>query len=555
MGVVLVFMVVRLFFLQLYPHEIEIFSHSLTGNGLSRKYFVRLESDRGKILDRRGRTLSGERWPHVLVFPQSSAHLEHYAKQLDQLAAWTGISPTDLRRRLSTLSRPALLKTHDGVTTWKVPPLLRSKITQLGIPGVRVLWFEDRPSTPNQTLLGHIQRWNKGGENHAGGESGLERSFDSLLRGRYERWLEYTSDVRGRPLNGTTRVREKVSYGPGYHVLTTLDGSIQRMAEQTLLTLQVEDGALVVQDIETGDLLAVASRAPYEKPGHRSLMATPLGSLYHTILTLSALQGGWLVPDTLVECSTEVPQKKGGLWDGDRTTFADAYLRSCESTFSNLAIRMGEEQLVNDSYQLGLGQTLLSYGITGAGYTVPCQVGEEEAGVVSVKLGNERESPPLLSNSPGQSILVTPLQAVQLVTALHHRGVPPRPRLVQAIWDQQGGIVTSIPQKKMASKKLSARTVQTVQSLMRNAVVRGREAPWLISSPWPLAGRMGTAIADQYSRYHQWMIGFGPLSKPRYAVAILVRYTYSAHDPRAVLLFRSIMNQLSVMGDQFPPSG
>jgi cell division protein FtsI/penicillin-binding protein 2 len=53
-----------------------------------------------------------------------------------------------------------------------------------------------------------------------------------------------------------------------------------------------------------------------------------------------------------------------------------------------------------------------------------------------------------------------------------------------------------------------------------------------------------TAEAERagIARNHQWFAGYGPVAKPRYAIAVLVENQAPGSANRATKLFRGIMN-------------
>jgi hypothetical protein len=47
--------------------------------------------------------------------------------------------------------------------------------------------------------------------------------------------------------------------------------------------------------------------------------------------------------------------------------------------------------------------------------------------------------------------------------------------------------------------------------------------------------------------YNKWMIGFGPYSSPRYAMAVLLSGVPDPNDPRAKRIFKRVMDELAAM--------
>ncbi len=92
------------------------------------------------------------------------------------------------------------------------------------------------------------------------GQSGLERSLDSILAGRPGETIDLKTPA-GRQFESPDRlVREPV---PGHDIVLTIDAELQEIAENSLakalVEYQAESGDVVFLDPRTGELLALAS--------------------------------------------------------------------------------------------------------------------------------------------------------------------------------------------------------------------------------------------------------------------------------------------------------
>lgn len=171
------------------------------------------------------------------------------------------------------------------------------------------------------------------------GRDGVERAFESYLRGTDgERIIEM--GVSG----GIVRIISETPARSGGDVYLTLDIALQQAAEdsleQRILELRDEGieaggGAAVVIDVETGDVLALASYPTYDlstfNENYADLAAdelTPMfnraisgtyapGSTFKIVTATAALSEGVITPETLINC------------EGIYTYFAPNYLYHC----------------------------------------------------------------------------------------------------------------------------------------------------------------------------------------------------------------------------------
>ncbi|MDR1961807.1 MAG: penicillin-binding protein 2 [Gracilibacteraceae bacterium] len=169
-----------------------------------------------------------------------------------------------------------------------IPLELRAILAEHGneLPGVNVTALPERVY-PQGTRLGQvlgyvreiseeeIRQFNEAEDDYEYrqgdfvGKMGVEKSYDTWLRG--ERGLERVSiDGSGRPIRKETLIEAR----PGYTVQLTVDLELQKTLEDSLDRVVAEiqkknpkaqAGAAVVLDVNTGGILAMASR-PYMDP-------------------------------------------------------------------------------------------------------------------------------------------------------------------------------------------------------------------------------------------------------------------------------------------------
>lgn len=533
-----------------------------------------IQSGRGDILDRHQETLVGGNDWHLLIFPQSEEQLKLREEQFKQIAEWIHYPYEAFRRQLLHLKSPAILSGIRGEEI-TLSPLERERIEAMNIPGVMVVQSDQR-MTLNQVaeqVIGQIARSplllkNRYQEQAQNGNwhpesfigiSGLEQAFEPFLHGEEEHLLIYTKARTGKPLNGVQMKRKDIQRGSGDRpktLVTTLDKEIQQMAENLLQEESVDDGAVVIQEISSGDILAMASRPKgnSEKEGenhweNRAVMEATPGSIFKTVVAVAALDQGLVRPDTTFHCKGKLDQYH--LRDNDpeghgKITFAEAYAKSCNIVFGTVAKTLGPEKLEEYAKRLGLGQKVIWNGKV---FHDPsfAQLAEEQTGLIFADSTNKKDEGVLVQTGIGQrDVRMTPVQATNMITSVFHQGKTMEPRLVKEIKDAEGRMLFRFREQTIeGAKPLKPETAASVKALMRQVVTDGT-ASSLKNVTWSLAGKTGTAqIGVDKDRYNKWMIGFGPVETPRYSVAVLLRSVDDAGDQRAIKIFEKVMNNLA----------
>jgi penicillin-binding protein 2 len=307
------------------------------------------------------------------------------------------------------------------------------------------------------------------------GRTGLEALCENTLRG-----------TRGtiESVSGTEQVLDRIDAAPGRNVTSSIDIDLQQDCENELVktrvirnrsTGQVEDtrfnqhGAIVVLDVDTNQVLAMASNPGYDpnqldvnypqwsadelnEPmlNRATQIAVEPGSTVKPILGSGAITDGVMKPTDKIKCQGELmidgkPQPHGRCWiyalckqnglpishgplgaddpligPDDMLTITDGIRDSCNVVFENVALRMGTVKLSTWFDHFGLGRR------TGIGI-------EENPGLVY------HPSPGMETLSLFQSytmgigegyVHATPIQMANVAATIARNGIWMRPRLV-----------------------------------------------------------------------------------------------------------------------------
>lgn len=418
------------------------------------------------------------------------------------------------------------------------------------------------------------------------GKNGVERSFDSALRGKAGA-SQVEVNAFGRMIRELTRDEGQ----PGEDVVLALDLALQRFAHARL---GEESGAAVVMDVHTGELLTCASTPGFDPtPFNVGLSKTewntlqsnprnplinkpisgqyPPGSTFKMVVGIAALEAGAIAPSHTVFCPgsyqlgthTFYCWKKGGHGTMD---FQAALEQSCDCYFYDIARRIGIDRLAEGVRKFGLGEKL--------GIELP----GERAGLMPTTTWKQKAlKKPWLQGETviagiGQGyVLATPLQLVTMTARLVNGGRAVVPRLAKAA----PGTAEAAPSIDVDPRwlDLAIKGMNRVMNNQSGTAFRSR-----ITEPgMQIGGKTGTSQVVRISRaerlsgvrrreedkpwherHHALFVGYGPIDNPRYACAVIIEHGGgggSAAAPVASDILREAMRLDPLSRTVLAPSG
>ncbi len=213
------------------------------------------------------------------------------------------------------------------------------------------------------------------------GRSGLERALETRLAG-----TPYQEVQRVNQYGRVLEVLATFDAVPPEDLTTTLDIDVQQAVEAVIATAS-EPSAIVVIDVATGGIRAVASR-PLDGFDRALGGLYPPGSTFK-VVTAAALLGKGVTVRQTVDCPDEVIVggrrfTNAGEEGRGQIAFADAFAFSCNTTFAPLAAAMLEEgDLAETAALFGFGTIPdLPLPATTAVFPEPIDDAEEAAAAI-----------------------------------------------------------------------------------------------------------------------------------------------------------------------------
>lgn len=373
------------------------------------------------------------------------------------------------------------------------------------------------------------------------GRSGLEKIFNDNLTGE-EGMLRQDFEADGSLVLKRYANRPK----PGGTIVTTLDMAWQKHAEK-VLKKYCERGAFVVIDINTGDVLAMASRPgfdlndfiPYistekyaalrDDPGKplfaRAFQgAYPPASTFKPIVAVTALSNRDIAKNTLINSPAKI--KIGNHWfhNWSKTPEGNinvnrAIARSCNPWFYQVGMMTGPSAFLSVARRLGFGSKT----------DLPL-LGETNGLIPNNEWMKKHHGRRLMDGdtanlSIGQGVmLASPLQVAQAMAGLGNGGALPKLRLVKQVQNLTGKVLVANDPQRRNFLNLDLDSVAVVHQGMSDVVNAsygtGKNASLSYTT---LCGKTGTAQWGPANLEQRlaWFAGFFPKENPRYAFAAL----------------------------------
>ncbi|HEV2214309.1 MAG TPA: penicillin-binding transpeptidase domain-containing protein [Terracidiphilus sp.] len=377
------------------------------------------------------------------------------------------------------------------------------------------------------------------------GLGGLEQKFNARLHGKPG--VMFTAVDARRQVMGSTEHDPE----PGQNLQLTIDENIQFMAEKALdhamERTHAQHGTVVIQDVHTGQILALAVRPTFDPNDFRHSDPDLLvdravsdvyepGSTFKLVAYSAALQEHLITPDTMINCLGGQINLYGRIIHDDKSdrgigtvTAATALARSSDVGVIKVALMLGPERLYKYMRAFGFGQK--------TGVELP---GETRGLLRPVKYWQPAS---IGYVAMGQEEAVTPVQLVSMVSTIANGGVslPPHilmpgqlaakpgvdtPTLKAARFQPNEDLPDPLPTG--AHRVISTMAAAQMRQMMEGVVLYGSGKSAQLDG-YSSAGKTGTAqkIDPRTHKYSMSLhiasfAGFAPVNNPAIAVAVVI---------------------------------
>jgi len=261
------------------------------------------------------------------------------------------------------------------------------------------------------------------------------------------------------------------------------------------------------------DQLNAAENRPLSNRGIQEVL--PPGSTFKLVTAAAALSSGQYTPDTIVkggtrldlpQTSTDLVNDGGNNCGGDRITLSQALQVSCNVSFGDIGLKLGDDALREQAEKFGFGQTAL----------------QDLPGQVPSRFPADPDEPQTALSAIGQfDVAATPLQMAMVSAGIANGGTVMRPYVVDEVRGPDLSVLDKTEPEAYRSNAVSASVARDLTQMMIEVVDQGTASTAQIPGI-KVAGKTGTAQSSPSRPPYAWFVSFAPADDPKVAVAVLV---------------------------------
>ena len=373
------------------------------------------------------------------------------------------------------------------------------------------------------------------------GKTGIEKQFNDQLSGTngFEIW-------QVDPLGFQNKQLELKAPKQGNDLITSIDIDLQKAAE---IALGARTGAAVALDVETGEVLCLASHPTYNlndlspfisqdtfntineagawlnrsvqlsyPPGSTFKLITAIAGLRHGIIDESSsvnCAGVYRVGNRIYHCHAKNGHGEVGL--------EEAIAKSCNVFFYDLGLKLGIDKIHAEAARFHLDtQTGIDLPYETNRIVVPSKEWKKET------IGESWTPGDTANTAIGQGfLLLTPLQMATMTASIARNETRTKPTLKALARDSHEDTLVNSGNEAIG---LSASQRALLLKGMEGVISPNGTGRLVKIEDLPIAGKTGTADFRAHGKEVNlaWFVGFAPINNPKIAVAVLVQGTSEA---------------------------
>ncbi|MDH4570806.1 penicillin-binding protein 2 [Pseudomonas sp. BN414] len=470
---------------------------------------IPIPAHRGLITDRNGEPLAVS--TPVTTLWTNPKDLMALRDEWPRIAQSLGQDPKAFAQRIEQNANREFMYLVRGLTPEQGQAIMANKAP--GVYGIE----EFRRFYPAGEVTAHVVGFTDVDDR---GREGVELSFDEWLAGVPGK-RQVLKDRRGRLIKDVQVARNAK---PGKTLALSIDLRLQYLAHRELRNALVENGAkagsLVIVDVKTGEVLAMANQPTYNPNNRRNLQPAAMrnramidvfepGSTVKPISMSAALQSGRWKPEDKVEVypgSLQIGRytiKDVSKTEGPILDLTGILINSSNVGMSKIAFDIGGEAIYDTMRKLGMGQD------TGLGFP-----GERVGNLPNHREWRKAETATL---SYGYGLSTTAIQLVHAYATLANNGIAVPLSMTR---------VDSIPD---GAQVIPADVAKTMQGMLQQVVEAPRGVFRAQVPGYHVSGKSGTARKASVgtkgytqNAYRSLFAGFGPSTNPRIAMVVVI---------------------------------
>jgi len=464
-----------------------------------------LPASRGSVFDRNGKALAiSTPVESIWVTPDDLDEVTD--AKVRALAQALGLPTEEIRQKIARKDRQFVYLKR------QISPEQAARVMALGIPGV-FQQREFRRYYPAGDVMAHVVGFTGIEDN---GQEGIELAEDARLAGTPGS-RKVIKDRKGRVVEDVESMRAPKDGEP---VTLSIDERLQFLAHRELKAAveqaHARGGSLVIVDAHTGEVLALVNQPDYNPNNRTNVTASQTrnrsvtdlfepGSTMKPFTIAAALDSGIVTPTTMIATGQGSMQFAG--WTITDThangtiSVAQVIQKSSNIGSTKIMMQMSPERMGTLYHDLGFG--------------VAPQTGFPGEAKGLLRPWNKWRPIEQATMSYGHGISVSLLQLARAYTIFTNGGELLPLTLLKRDAHPIGKPV------------ITKQTALEVTKMMEMAVLPGGTAPRAQVPGYRVAGKTGTAHKAENggyaeTKYRASFVGFGPVSDPRFIVAVMI---------------------------------
>lgn len=459
---------------------------------------------RGKILDRSGLVLAASLPAKAIWAVPSEMSKSLPAGRLDELARLLGVNSPEIKRKLNKGKHFVYLRRQ-------VPPDVAEKIAALKISGL-YQQPEYKRFYPDGQNMAHIVGFTDVEDR---GQEGMELSQEKDLAGQLGQ-RRVIKDRLGRAVEDIGVVAPSRE---GKDLQLSIDSKIQYLVASELRAAvekhHAKAGAVVVVDVHTGEILALANLPTYNPNTRTNLSGEQLrnrvltdtfepGSSAKPLTVALALELGRVKPNTMIQTGNGKFQFSGHTISDTHAngtlSVAQVIQKSSNIGTTKIAMQLTPKEMWEMFHHVGFGEAP-KIGFPGA---------------VAGKVRPYEKWKPIeqATMSYGYGLSTSLLQLARAYTIFGDGELIPLS-------------MTKVDEPPAGVRVISAKTAKIMRGMLEMAASAGGTGSLAQPEGYRVGGKSGTAhkqVGKGYAanRYNSFFVGLAPIKAPRVVIAVML---------------------------------
>jgi cell division protein FtsI/penicillin-binding protein 2 len=485
--------------------------------------FRTFQPERGEIYDRNGHLLAGNRT--VYEVGVSLDEMEDVDALAYVLGVYLQMTEAEVKDKLlhspETWTYVVIKDYVDAATVNALQEVLKRleeeddhRLDGLGFKPHFTRSYPEKILASN--ILGFVARDGRG-------YFGVEEKYNDLLAGNPVKiWVprdpNKAVDIPKIP-NGTTLVLT---------LNRDLQAKVEKILDQSIIEYGAKNGAIIVMDPKTGEILAMASTPRMDLNNYtdyfkifddgsaynRSIgMAYEAGSVVKILTMAAALDTGTVTPETTYIDTGSITVGGITIQNWNRQPWGQRNMIECLQHSLNVCLAWVATQMGSPNFYSYMDRF-------GLGHRTGVDLADEAMGRLKVPGDSDWYPVDLGTNAFGQGVTVTPLQMMMAASAIANEGQMVTPHVLYAML--RDGHQYNVP-SQYAGSPIKAETARTLNEML--AVSLQNESASALLPGYRLAGKTGTAqiptpLGYDPNHTNVSFIGWGPVDDPRFMIYV-----------------------------------